>query len=116
MDALGVVERVGGQAPRAFGWGLAVAQAAIDGPREVAVVGMSDDPLRAELHRAALLGTAPGLVVAVGEPDTRGVPLLADRPLLAGHAGAYVCQNFTCGLPTSSVDDLADSVRSSVGS
>jgi uncharacterized protein YyaL (SSP411 family) len=112
LAALGVVERVGGSAPRAFGWGLAVAQAAVDGPREVAVVGPAGDPLREQLHRTALAGTAPGLVTAVGEPGADGAPLVADRPLLAGAAAAYVCRDFACQAPTSSVQDLARAVGS----
>lgn len=66
--ALGVVKALGPKVPRFVGWGLAVAEAALDGPREVAVVGAEGDPLRELLHRTALLGTAPGAVVAVGEP------------------------------------------------
>jgi uncharacterized protein YyaL (SSP411 family) len=112
LSALGVVERVGGGAPRAFGWGLAVSQAAVDGPREVAVVGAAGDPLRERLHRTALAGTAPGLVTAVGEPGGDGAPLLADRPLLAGAAAAYVCQDFACRAPTSSVSELARAIGS----
>ncbi|WP_189366636.1 thioredoxin domain-containing protein, partial [Streptomyces variabilis] len=65
--ALGVVKALGPRVPRFIGWGLAVAEAALDGPREVAVVGRgADDPATAELHRTALLGTAPGAVVALG--------------------------------------------------
>jgi uncharacterized protein YyaL (SSP411 family) len=113
LAALGVVEQVAGSAPRAFGWGLAVAQAALDGPREVAVVGPAGDPLRAQLHRTALAGTAPGLVVAVGEPGAQGAaPLLADRPLLAGAAAAYVCREFACQAPTSSPEELGRAVAS----
>ena len=63
---------------RFAGWGLAVAEALADGPREVAVVGRRADPATAALHRTALLGTAPGAAVVVGDPDDRadGVPLL----------------------------------------
>ena len=100
--ALGAARRHGTDAPRAFGWGLAVLQAVADGPREVAVVGPDDDPLRADLHAVALAGTAPGLVVALCVPGAEGAaPLLADRPLLAGGAAAYVCRDFACRLPTS---------------
>ncbi|MEV4431827.1 thioredoxin domain-containing protein [Streptomyces sp. NPDC049585] len=98
--ALGVVRTLAGRAPRFISWGLAVAEALLDGPREVAVVGPPDDPATRALHRTALLSTAPGLVVAAGEPDADEVPLLADRPLLNGRPAAYVCRNFTCDAPT----------------
>ena len=111
VAALGAVRRHGAAAPCAFGWALAVAQAMLEGPREVAIVGPDGDALRAELHRTALAGTAPGLVVAVGAPDAvDGVPLLADRSLLGGAAAAYVCRQFTCRAPTSSAVELAAEV------
>ncbi|WP_406495032.1 thioredoxin domain-containing protein [Streptomyces sp. NBC_01604] len=105
--ALGVVKALGPRVPRFIGWGLAVAEALLDGPREVAVVGPSlDDEGTRALHRTALLGTAPGAVVAVGTPDSDELPLLADRSLSNGEPTAYVCRNFTCDAPTSDPDRL----------
>ncbi|WP_030666708.1 thioredoxin domain-containing protein [Streptomyces cellulosae] len=105
--ALGVVKALGPRVPRFIGWGLAVAEALLDGPREVAVVGPApaDAGTRA-LHRTALLGTAPGAVVAVGTPDGDEFPLLADRPLSGGEPTAYVCRNFTCDAPTTDPERL----------
>ncbi|WP_329545771.1 thioredoxin domain-containing protein [Streptomyces sp. NBC_01356] len=108
--ALGVVKALGPRAPRFIGWGLAVAEALLDGPREIAVVGPMDDPATRELHRAALLGTAPGAVVAVGAADSDELPLLVDRPLVGGEPSAYVCRNFTCDTPTSDVQRLREAV------
>jgi uncharacterized protein YyaL (SSP411 family) len=108
--ALGVVKVLGPRVPRFIGHGLAVAEALLDGPREVAVVGPAGDPATRELHRAALLGTAPGAVVAVGEPGGDELPLLADRPLVDGRPAAYVCRNFTCDAPTDDVERLRGAV------
>ncbi|MDX3644010.1 thioredoxin domain-containing protein [Streptomyces sp. MB09-02B] len=110
--ALGVVKALGPRAPRFIGWGLATAEALLDGPREVAVVGPEGHPGTKELHRAALLGTAPGAVVAVGTTDSDELPLLADRPYVGGEPTAYVCRNFTCDAPTTDVDRL----RTALGS
>jgi uncharacterized protein YyaL (SSP411 family) len=105
--ALGVVKALGPRVPRFIGWGLAVAEAVLDGPREVAVVGPSlDDEGTRSLHRAALLGTAPGAVVAVGVPEGDEFPLLSGRPLVGGEPAAYVCRNFTCDAPTTEVERL----------
>jgi uncharacterized protein YyaL (SSP411 family) len=110
--ALGVVRVLGPRVPRFIGWGLAVAEAFLDGPREVAIVGPSlDDPATRRLHHTALTGTAPGAVVAVGRPDDE-LPLLADRILVNGHPTAYVCRNFTCDAPTTDPRQLRRALRS----
>lgn len=97
--ALGVVKGLAPRAPRFIGHGLAVAEAALDGPREVAVIG----PVGGELHRTALLGTAPGAVVAAGPAGGGEFPLLAGRELPA----AYVCRRFVCDAPTTDAEELA---------
>ena len=109
-DALRVVDAIAARAPRFAGWGLAVAQALVSGPLEVAVVGPADDDRTARLHRAALAGTAPGLVVAVGTPGADGVPLLRHRGLVQGRPAAYVCRGFVCDAPTTDPAALASSV------
>ncbi|MFI7287582.1 thioredoxin domain-containing protein [Streptomyces anulatus] len=103
--ALGVVKALGPRVPRFVGWGLAVAEALLDGPREVAVAG----PVGGELHRTALLGRAPGAVVAAGEGPGAGAefPLLVDRPLVGGEPTAYVCHHFVCDAPTTDAAELA---------
>ncbi|MEU5413562.1 thioredoxin domain-containing protein [Streptomyces clavifer] len=104
--ALGVVRALGPKAPRFIGWGLAVAEALLDGPREVAVAG----PVGGELHRTALLGRAPGAVVAAGEGPDAGseFPLLVDRPEVGGAPAAYVCRHFVCDAPTTDAGELAE--------
>ena len=44
-----------------------------------------------------------------GEPDQPGLALLADRPLINDQPTAYVCRQFVCRLPVTSVEDLASS-------
>ena len=116
--ALGIAAAMAARAPRGVGWGLSAAEALLDGPREVAVVGAADDPRTRALHRVALMGTAPGLVVAVGpasgapgesasSPAGSDVPLLRDRPLVDGQAAAYVCRQFTCEAPVTTEEALA---------
>ncbi|MFH9663076.1 thioredoxin domain-containing protein [Streptomyces sp. NPDC017248] len=105
--ALGIVKTLGPRVPRFVGWGLAVAEALLDGPREVAVVGPAGaDERTAALHRTALLGTAPGAVVACGVPDGEEFPLLAGRTLIDGAPAAYVCRGFVCDLPVTDPEAL----------
>ncbi|WP_138443286.1 thioredoxin domain-containing protein [Sinomonas susongensis] len=105
--------RVLAQGPRVAGWLLAVAEAALAGPLEIAVVGAPGEERR-RLLAAAWAAPSPGLVVAAGKAvaeDSR-VPLLADRP--AGPHGsplAYVCRDFACRLPVSTPEELVEQVR-----
>ncbi|MFJ9023982.1 thioredoxin domain-containing protein [Streptomyces sp. NPDC102259] len=113
--ALGVVKALGPRVPRFIGWGLAAAEALLDGPREVAVVVPGTaDPASAVLRRTALLGTAPGAVVAFGTEGSDEFPLLADRPLSNGEPTAYVCRNFTCDAPTTDPERLRAALTTAV--
>ncbi|MFJ9039289.1 thioredoxin domain-containing protein [Streptomyces sp. NPDC102406] len=101
--ALGVVRALGPRAPRFIGNGLAVAEALLDGPREIAVVG----EVGGRLHHTALTGTAPGAVVAAGPEGSDELPLLADRPRVDGRESAYVCRRFVCHSPVTEAEDLS---------
>ena len=101
LDACGPVAA---QDPRFAGWALAVAEAVVAGPLQVAVVGEGAGA-RALLD-VARAATSPGVVVVQGMPDTAGVPLLADRPLVGGAPAAYVCRGFVCELPVTSAQEL----------
>jgi uncharacterized protein len=119
--ALAVLAPIASQFPRAAGAGLAVAEAVLAGPAEIAVVGPAADPRTAALHQTALLAASPGAVIAVGDgaADGRvapadgaapgpagGVPLLAGRGLVAGAPAAYVCRDFACQLPVTGPAEL----------
>jgi uncharacterized protein YyaL (SSP411 family) len=114
LAALGVLAPIAARYPRAAGAGLAVAEAVVAGPVEIAVVGPAGDPRTAALHTTALLAAPPGAVIALGDGTPEGagdgagaeaaeaaavVPLLAGRGLVAGAPAAYVCRDFTCRLP-----------------
>jgi uncharacterized protein YyaL (SSP411 family) len=90
--------------PRFAGWTLAVAEAMAAGPLQVAVAG--GGPRARELLRVARGSTSPGLVTAHGTPDIPGIPLLADRPLVAGRAAAYLCRGFVCDRPVTTPEAL----------
>ncbi len=83
--------------PRFAGHALAVAEALVAGPVEVAVVA------RPDLLTLARRTPSPGAVV-VGEGTS---PLLADRP----GGAAYVCRNFTCNAPITDSAELTRALR-----
>ncbi|GAA3723253.1 hypothetical protein HDA32_000720 [Spinactinospora alkalitolerans] len=105
--ALSVAGVLAEKAPRFAGWGLAVAEARLAGPLEIAVVGPQGDPAAEALHRTALMAVNPGAVVTRGNGhDDGGIGLLRDRPLIGGAPAAYVCQGFTCRLPVTTPGEL----------
>ncbi|MET9493350.1 thioredoxin domain-containing protein [Streptomyces sp. NPDC006552] len=109
--ALGVVKALGPRAPRFIGNGLAVAEALLDGPREIAVVG----EVGGRLHHIALTGTAPGAVVAAGPEGRDELPLLADRPRVEDRDTAYVCRRFVCERPETDPERLRLALTESRG-
>ena len=70
-------------------------------PREVAVVGLSE-----ELRRAALEGFRPNTVYALSDKPTDQVPLLAGKSLVDGKPAAYVCERFACQEPVTTAEEL----------
>jgi uncharacterized protein YyaL (SSP411 family) len=72
LAALGVLGPIAPQYPRAAGAGLAVAEAVVAGPAEIAVVGPPGDPHTAALHMTALLAAPPGAVIALGDGAAAG--------------------------------------------
>lgn len=95
------------RAARSAGHWLAVAEAAVRGPLQVAV--STADPNSSLL--AAARRIAPGGTVVVGGP-VDSMPLLAGRDLVGGPDGAkvdaaYICRGRVCDLPVTSAEELA---------
>jgi uncharacterized protein YyaL (SSP411 family) len=113
---LSLVPALATKAPRVAGWLLAVAQAALAGPVEAAVVG-PDTPERAALHRALLLSASPGLVIALGsEGEDTPVPLLRGRTVRPdGAPQVYLCREMVCERPVASVTELLERLGAMTG-
>ena len=101
--ALAATAGLGTKAPRFAGRALAVAETRQTGPLEIAIATNSTG--NGTLLRTALTKAPWGSAVVSGEPDN-GVPLLTGRPLSDGLPTAYVCRDFTCRLPVTTVADL----------
>jgi uncharacterized protein YyaL (SSP411 family) len=106
--ALGVLPAIASRYPRAAGWGLAVAEAMLSGPAEIAIIGSGDDDRTAALLRTAMHSAPPGAVLAVGDGSAeRGeIPLLAGRRTVGGAPAAYVCRDFACRAPVTEPEQL----------
>jgi uncharacterized protein YyaL (SSP411 family) len=88
--------------PRSGGHWLAVAEAAVRGPIQVAV---ACDPRRSDLLSAAR-ALAPGGAVVVGGA-VNSSELLVERDRVGGADAAYVCRGRVCDLPVTTTDELA---------
>jgi uncharacterized protein YyaL (SSP411 family) len=138
--ALGVLPGIAARYPRAAGAGLAVAEAWLAGPAEIAVVGPRGDERTRALHQTALHAAPPGAVLALGDGMVPadygpagsgpadygpagsgpagsgaagaegGVPLLAGRGLVNGAPAAYVCRQFTCQAPVTTPEQLREAL------
>jgi uncharacterized protein len=102
LAALGVLGPIAPQYPRAAGAGLAVAEAVVAGPSEIAVVGPPGDPRTAALHATALLAAPPGAVIALGDGAAAGAQAGAGDGAEA-HAGS--------GAPPGAGDDAGAAGR-----
>lgn len=95
-------------------WAGAVLAAWADGPREVVVL----DDARAEFGKVAQLGSAPGMVWAIGSDfdatDLAELPLTVGRSRVDGMPTAFVCQRFVCNAPTTDLPTLARKVGARV--
>ena len=91
---------------RSGGHWLAVAEAAVRGPIQIAV---ACDPQRSELLSAAR-ELAPGGAIVVGGP-VNSSELLVDRDRVGGSDAAYVCRGRVCDLPVTTTEDLAAALR-----
>src|SRR5918994_3830915 len=96
------------RAPAAVGHLLCALDLHFSPPREIAIVGRSD-----ELRSAALAGFQPNTVFALADEPTGEVPLLAGKELVDGKPTAYVCANFACQRP---VTDPAELERAAAAS
>ncbi len=110
--ALRVLGPIAGRFPRAAGSGLAVAEALISGPAEIAIIGPAADPRTTALHVAALQAAPPGAVLALGDGRPGGpgpdgtIPLLEGRGPVGGAPAAYVCRGFSCLAPVTEPEAL----------
>jgi uncharacterized protein len=116
--AQAVVEQVGtilARAPQGFGHLLGVCDALLAPPREAAVVGAPGDPALAALTAALLDPYEPDLAVAFGDgSDDEGIPLLAGRGLVDGHAAVYVCSGFVCAAPATDAHMVRTAVLNAI--
>ncbi|HEV2451466.1 MAG TPA: thioredoxin domain-containing protein [Streptosporangiaceae bacterium] len=115
VAGLGPLPAIAERYPRAAGSGLAVVEALLAGPVEIAIAGPPGEA-RDGLHLTAFRDAPPGTVIALGDgTNGAGVPLLAGRGPVNGSPAAYVCRGFACRAPVTSPAELAAALSVSSG-
>ena len=102
-EALATTRALAERGPRFAGWSLAAAEAMLDGPLEIAVVGPPGPERNALEDRARRV---PGAVVVVSEGPRDDIPLLTGRTMVDGRPAAYVCRHQVCERPVTDPADL----------
>jgi uncharacterized protein YyaL (SSP411 family) len=105
VSQIRLLHTVVGEHPQAFGHLLQAIDFFLAPVREVALAGDDVEPLA----RVVRGGYFPHVVLAGGAGPA--VPLLEGRTPVDGRAAAYVCEHFTCGLPVTTPEELAASLR-----
>jgi hypothetical protein len=95
------------RAPHAVGWMLGALDLHLAAPREIALVGRSQ-----ELTRAALAPFLPSAVYAFAsdgdDPALERIPVLTGKAPVDGRAAAYVCERFACRAPVTEPRELGE--------
>jgi hypothetical protein len=92
----------------AFGRVLSAMDFYLSTPKEIVIIGDSDSEDTKELLRTVWSHYIPNKIVVLSDSKVvDGIPLLQGRTMIDGKATAYVCENFTCQQPVTTVDELA---------
>ncbi|MGA9628006.1 MAG: thioredoxin domain-containing protein, partial [Bryobacteraceae bacterium] len=86
-------------------------------PREIVLVGDRDDAGTQALLRTLHSRFVPNRVIMLlDSPETRralaaGIPSIEFMEKTGGRASAYVCRNYTCQLPATESEKLAELIQ-----
>ena len=91
--------------PQGFGRVLSTIEFYLSKSKEIVLIGDDDG----EFARQVWSDYLPAKVVVSSGPSGENaglIPLLAERKMIDGKATAYVCENFTCQMPVTTVEEL----------
>ena len=93
--------------PQAFGKSLSALEFYLGSAKEIVIVGERGN----DLEKAVWQEYLPVRVVVLSdkpETDAESIPLLQDRKTIEGKPAAYVCQNFVCQKPVTTIAELSE--------
>jgi uncharacterized protein YyaL (SSP411 family) len=93
--------------PQAFGRVLSTLEFHLNPTKEIVVIGELANDLTREIHAEYL----PNKVLIRALNPSDDLPLLQNRTAVDGKPTAYVCQNFVCQKPATSVEELRNQLQ-----
>ncbi|HEY7543879.1 MAG TPA: thioredoxin domain-containing protein [Blastocatellia bacterium] len=98
--------------PSGFGYLLSALDAYLAEGREIAIIGSADSHEVRAFVEEIYSRYIPNKVIAAAAPDDeraqKAIKLLEGKSLVEGRAAVYVCRNFACLLPATTVKELAE--------
>ena len=108
VKSLGGMQELMSAYPTGFGNWLNAASFALGERKEIAIIGDLQNEDTQAMVEAVWGELRPDIVLAVSDDPTtvQELPLLHNRPMVDGKSTAYVCQQFVCKQPTTSVKEF----------
>jgi uncharacterized protein YyaL (SSP411 family) len=115
LKALAAMQATAASYPSAFAGWLIALDFALGPQLQLAISGDLDSRAMTDLLAVSSQSFLPGMVLTAGDPAVEGIPeLLASRPPQDQGATAYLCQGFTCQLPTQEPNILQEQIASAL--
>ncbi|GAA5522941.1 thioredoxin domain-containing protein [Aliifodinibius salicampi] len=103
------------KAPTSFGFALQNVLFTFSGGKEVIISGEKDKKSTQDLLQSLQARFLPNTLVLLNDPDDDSIkelaPFLKDFPVKEQEATAYVCQNYSCELPTHNADKMIELIE-----
>ena len=110
--ALRAMQENAAEHPSAFAQWLNAIDFALGPQLQLAIVGPMDEAKFQDLAKVAQEQYLPRMVIAGGGIGSGQIPeLLNERSMQDNQPTAYLCQNFSCNLPTTSPEELAKQIE-----
>jgi uncharacterized protein YyaL (SSP411 family) len=98
--------------PSGFGYLLSALDAYLSEGCEIAIIGAADSHEVRAFVKEIYSRYLPNKVIAAAAPEDeragQGIKLLEGRSLVEGKAAVYVCHNYACLLPATTVEELVE--------
>jgi uncharacterized protein YyaL (SSP411 family) len=103
------MNKILGTHPTALTYWLSALDFYLSTPKEIAIIGVPEDPATNALLQVITQRFQPNSVLAGSHASTESgqrIPLLEGRSMINGEPTVYVCENYTCKMPVTNPKDL----------